>query len=510
MGVPPPNPPRGLGVRDASPADALAGVRVPMPSRAAVARDMVAAVGRPYVLERPGDIFAYEYDASNITAVPDLVVLPGSAAEVEAVLRVAARHGVPVIPRGAGTGVAGGALPIVGGVVVALTRMNRILDVDLDSGIAVVEPGVTNIEITRAVADHGLFYAPDPSSQSASSIGGNVGHNSGGPHTIAYGVTTHHVLGLEIALYGGGLTRIGAVGPDAPGVDLSGLVVGGEGTLGIVTCVWIRLLRRREAVTTLLAIFADLDRATDAVTGIIGSGVGPVALEMIDRNTIRVVEPFVHAGYPLDAEAVLLIEVEGLRDVLPAAAARIAEICRGRGAGEIRTARTEEERQALWLGRKAAFGTLGRIAVNYYLHDAVVPRTRLPDVLRRVQQIAARERLTLANVFHAGDGNLHPIIIFDARVPGETDRVIRAGEEMLRACVEAGGTITGEHGVGFEKNNYMPWIYSDADLRAQRVVKDVFDPAGLMNPWKLFPTPISSAQVLAGALPSRPPGGDWV
>ncbi len=470
-----------------------------MPLRAAVAEEMAAIVGRAHVLERPGDILAYEYDASNITAVPDLVVLPGSAAEVAAVLRVAARHGIPVTPRGAGTGIAGGALPIVGGVVVALTRMNRILEVDLESGIAVVEPGVTNIEITRAVADHGFFYAPDPSSQYASSIGGNVGHNSGGPHTIAYGVTTHHVLGLEVALSDGGLLRIGASGPDAPGVDLTGLVVGGEGTLGIVTRVWIRLLRRREAVTTLLAIFADLDRASEAVSEIIGRGVGPVALEMIDRNTIRVVEPFVHAGYPLDAEAVLLIEVEGLRDVLPSAAALIAEICRGRGAAEVRTARTDEERQALWLGRKAAFGTLGRIAVNYYLHDAVVPRTRLPDVLRRVQQIAAREGLTLANVFHAGDGNLHPIIIFDARVPGETERVIRAGEEMLRTCVEAGGTITGEHGVGFEKNNYMPWIYSEADLRALKVVKDVFDPPGLMNPWKVFPTPVSCAEVLARA-----------
>ena len=508
--VPPPHPHRGTGVDEAAAPGELSGIRVPMPSRAAVAQEMAAVVGRAYVLERPGDLLAYEYDASNLTAVPDLVVLPGRAAEVEAILHVAARHRVPVVPRGAGTGVAGGALPIVGGVVVALTRMNRILDVDVDSGVAVVEPGVTNIEITRAVAGPGLFYAPDPSSQYASSIGGNVGHNSGGPHTIAYGVTTHHVLGLEIALYGGGLVRIGAAGPDAPGMDLTGLVVGGEGTLGIVTRVWIRLLRRREAVTTLLAIFADLDRATDAVTAIIGRGVGPVALEMIDRNTIRVVEPFVHAGYPLDAEAVLLIEVEGLRDVLPAAAAHVVDICQGRGAVEVRTARTEEERQALWLGRKAAFGALGRIAVNYYLHDAVVPRTRLPDVLRRIQQIAAREQLTLANVFHAGDGNLHPIIIFDARVPGETDRVIRAGEEMLRACVEAGGTITGEHGVGFEKNNYMPWIYSEADLRAQRVVKDVFDPGGLMNPWKLFPTPISSAQVLAGALPQRPPAGEWV
>jgi len=496
--------------QDGAIAQALVDARIRVPSRATLAREMAEAVGPAHVLDRPGDILAYEYDASNITAVPDLVVLPGSATEVAAVLRVAARHGIPVTPRGAGTGIACGALPIVGGVVVALTRMNRILDIDLDNRIAVVEPGVTNIDITRAVADRGFFYAPDPSSQYASSIGGNVGHNSGGPHTIAYGVTTNHVVGLELALANGDVVRVGACGLDAPGVDLTGLIVGGEGTLGIVTRVWVRLLRRREAVTTLLAVFADLDRASEATTEIIGRGVGPVALEMMDRNTIRVVEPFVHAGYPLDAEAVLLIEVEGLRDVLPTAGALIVEICRGRGAVEVRTARTDEEREALWLGRKAAFGALGQIAVNYYLHDAVVPRTRLPEVLRRVQQIAARERLTLANVFHAGDGNLHPIIIFDARVPGETERVIRAGEEMLRACVDAGGTITGEHGVGFEKNNYMPWIYGEADLAALAAVKSVFDPGGLMNPWKLFPTPVSCTQVLAHALPAHPRPGEWV
>jgi glycolate oxidase len=477
---------------------ALDEARIPMPNRAALVRALTEIVGPAYVLEGPGDVLAYEYDASNFTAAPDLVVLPANADEAAGVLRVASRYRAPVIPRGAGTGIAGGALPIVGGIVVALTRMNRILSVDLDNRVAVVEPGVTNIDITRAVAAHGFFYAPDPSSQYASSIGGNVGHNSGGPHTIAYGVTTNHVLGLEVVLASGERVRTGAAGPDAPGIDLTGLVVGGEGTLGLVTRIWVRLLRRREAVATLLAIFGDLDRASEAVTAIIGRGIGPVALEMLDRTTMRVVEPFVHAGYPEDAEAVLLIEVEGLRDVLPRAGALVEEICRHHGAVEIRAARTEEERQALWLGRKSAFGAFGRIAINYYLHDAVVPRSRLPQVLRRVQQIAAREHLTIANVFHAGDGNLHPLIIFDARRDGETERVIRAGEEMLRACVEAGGTITGEHGVGFEKNNYMPWIYSDADLGAMHRLKDVLDPAGVMNPWKMFPTPVSCAQVLMG------------
>ena len=477
----------------------LVEARIRIASRDALLRELREAVRAAYVLSEPGDLLAYEYDASNITAVPDLAVLPGSAEEVARVLRIAVRHGIPVVPRGAGTGVAGGALPIVGGMVVVMTRMNRILEVDLANRVVVVEPGVTNIEISRAVGDAGYFYAPDPSSQYASSIGGNVAHNSGGPHTIAYGVTTHHILGVEIACPTGDLVRLGGQGADRPGVDLTGLVVGSEGTFGIVTRVWVRLLRKREAVTTLLAIFGDLDRASEAVTEIIGRGVGPVALEMLDRNAIRVVEPFVHAGYPLDAEAVLLIEVEGIREILPHARAAVEEICRHHGARDVRIAHTEEERQALWLGRKAAFGTLGRMAINYYLHDAAVPRTRLPEVLRRIQEIGRREGLTLVNVFHAGDGNLHPIIIFDARIPGETGRVIRAGEEMLRLCVEAGGTISGEHGIGFEKNNYMPWIYSDADLDAMRRVKEVFDPTQTMNPWKFFPTPVSCAEMLVSS-----------
>jgi glycolate oxidase len=457
---------------------------------------LAEAVGRAFVLHGASDVLAYEYDASNITASPDLVALPADADEVAAVLAVARRHHAPVVARGAGTGIAGGALPVVGGIVVALTRMDHILAIDVDNRLAVVEPGVTNLDITRAAAGAGYFYAPDPSSQYASSIGGNVGHNSGGPHTIAYGVTSNHILGLDVALADGSRVHTGGAAPDAPGLDLTGLIVGSEGTLAIVTRIWVRLLRRREAVTTLLAIFADLDRASEAVTDIIGRGFGPVALEMLDRNTIQAVEPFVHAGYPLDAEAVLLIEVEGLRNVLSRAAGMMEAICRQHGAVDVRAARSDAERDALWLGRKAAFGTLGRIAINYYLHDAVVPRSRLPEVLRRVQAIARREGLTVANVFHAGDGNLHPIIIFDARVRGETERVIRAGEEMLRLCVEAGGTISGEHGIGFEKNNYMPWIYSDADLGAMRRVKETFDPEGRLNPWKMFPTPVSCADVL--------------
>jgi glycolate oxidase len=487
----------------------LAEARVRLSSRAALIVELGDAVGAEYVLSEPGDLLAYEYDASNFTAVPDLAVLPGSAAEVARVLRIAARHGAPVVPRGAGTGVAGGALPIVGGVVVVMTRMNRVLEIDLPNRVAVVEPGVTNIEISRAVASAGYFFAPDPSSQYASSIGGNVAHNSGGPHTIAYGVTTNHILGVELALPTGDLVRVGAGGPDAPGLDLTGLIVGSEGTFGVVTRVWVQLLRRREAVVTLLAIFGDLDRASEAVTEIIARGVGPVALEMLDRNAIQVIEPFVHAGYPLDAEAVLLIEVEGIREVLPRLRGLVEEICRRHGARDIRIAHTEDERQALWLGRKAAFGTMGRIAINYYLHDAAVPRSKLPEVLRGVQAIARRERLTLANMFHAGDGNLHPLIVFDARIPGETERVIRAGEEMLRLCVEAGGTISGEHGIGFEKNNYMPWIFSDADLDAMRRVKAVFDPSGIMNPWKMFPTPISYSEVLTAPTTgpaSRPVG----
>ena len=480
----------------------LAASRVPIGAREALLAELAAEVGSTYVFGGPSDVLAYEYDASNMTSPPDLVALPGSAGEASAVLRVAARHRVPVIARGAGTGIAGGALPIVGGIVVALTRLDRILAIDLDNRLAVVEPGVVNLDITRAVAADGYFYAPDPSSQYASSIGGNVGHNSGGPHTIAYGVTTNHILALDAVLADGAPVHTGGAAPDAPGLDLTGLLVGSEGTLAVVTRVWVRLLHRREAVTTLLAIFADLDHASEAVTDIIGRGVGPVALEMLDRNSIQVVEPFVHAGYPLDAEAVLLIEVEGLRPVMSRAAGIVETICRAHGASEVRAAKSDAERDALWLGRKAAFGTFGRIAINYYLHDAVVPRSRLPEVLRQVQAIAQRERLTVANVFHAGDGNLHPIIIFDARVQGETERVIRAGEEMLRLCVDTGGTISGEHGIGFEKNNYMPWIYTEADLGAMRRVKDTLDPEGRLNPWKMFPTPVSSAEVLIGPTPA--------
>ena len=488
----------------------LAEARVAIRSRAALVAELAEAVGGEYVFERPSDVLAYEYDASNMTAPPDLVVVPASAMEVAAVLRIAARHDAPVIARGAGTGIAGGALPIVGGVVVSLARLEHVLAADLDNRVAIVEPGVVNLDITRAVAAEGYFYAPDPSSQYASSIGGNVGHNSGGPHTIAYGVTTNHILALDAVLADGTAIHTGGAAPDAPGLDLTGLLVGSEGTLAVVTRVWVRLLRRREAVTTLLAIFADLDRASEAVTDIIGRGVGPVALEMLDRNTVQAVEPFVHAGYPLDAEAVLLIEVEGLRPVMARAAAIIDAICRAHGAVAVRAARSETERDALWLGRKAAFGTLGRIAINYYLHDAVVPRSRLPEVLRQVQAIATREGLTVANVFHAGDGNLHPIIIFDARVPGETERVIRAGEEMLRLCVDAGGTISGEHGIGFEKNNYMPWIYSDHDLGAMRRVKATFDPEGRLNPWKMFPTPVSSAEVLIRSARFPRGGASWI
>ncbi len=319
----------------------LADSRVRLHSRAALIRELRDVLGAENVLSEPGDLLAYEYDASNFTAVPDLAVLPGSAGEVTQVLRIAARHGAPVIPRGAGTGVAGGALPIVGGVIVVMARMNRVLAIDLPNRVAVVEPGVTNIEITRAVAGDGYFYAPDPSSQYASSIGGNVAHNSGGPHTIAYGVTTHHILGLEVALPDGELVRTGASGPDAPGLDLTGLVVGSEGTFGIVTRVWVRLLRLREAVVTLLAIFGDLDRASEAVTEIMARGVGPVALEMMDRNAIQVIEPFVHAGYPLDAEAVLLIEVEGIREMLAPRRGLVEEICRHHGARDVRAAHTE-------------------------------------------------------------------------------------------------------------------------------------------------------------------------
>ena len=413
-------------------------------------RELEAVTAAERVLSAPEDLLVFEYDATIERGTPTVVVLPDSAAEIGAVLRVAQKYDLPVIPRGAGTGLSGGAVSAVGGVLIVMTRMNRILEVDIDNQTALVEPGVVNLELSKAVSKHGLYYAPDPSSQRACTIGGNVAENAGGPHCLAYGVTTNHVLGLELVLADGSIVWTGGAARDLPGYDLTGVVVGSEGTLCIVTKALVRLSRLPESVRTLLAIFESIDDATNAVTAIIGAGLIPAALEMLDNAIIQAVEPAFHVGYPMDAGAVLLIEVEGLTEATEEDAAKAKRISLENGAREVREAIDLADRERLWAGRKGAISAIGRIVPNYYVLDGVVPRTKLPEVMQRVAEISERYDLPVANVFHAGDGNLHPNILFDERVPGASQRVLDCGEEIMRACVEAGGTITGEHGVGLE------------------------------------------------------------
>ncbi|HEV2440061.1 MAG TPA: FAD-linked oxidase C-terminal domain-containing protein [bacterium] len=488
----------------------LAELRIRIADRDALADALRDALDGDRVFGQPVDLLAYEYDGSVLAAVPDLVVIPASTEDVAALVRVAGRFGVPVIARGSGTGLSGGAITPIGGIVVAMSKMRRILSIDLDNRIAVVQPGVINLDVTREVEDDGYFYAPDPSSQSACSIGGNVANNSGGVHTLAFGVTTNHVLGLEMVMADGSVAHLGGRGPDEPGLDLAGLAVGSEGTIGIVTAVTVRLMRRRETVRTMLGIFETIEEASQAVADIIASGIGPTSLEMIDQLTAQAVEPAVHAGLPLDAGAVLLIEVEGLREGLERCARTVEDLCRANRAREVRTARSEDERHLYWAARKGAFGAMGRLAPNYYLHDAVVPRSQLPAIMRQIGEIAQRYGIRVANVFHAGDGNVHPLIPYNASDPGETDRVMRASEEMLSACVAVGGSLSGEHGIGFEKNNYMPWIFTDADLGAQRRLKAVFDPEERMNPFKVFPTPVSCGELLTRRPPRLAASGLWI
>jgi glycolate oxidase len=453
-----------------------------------VIRRLERAVGREGVLWRPEELLAFEYDGTIEKALPQAVVFPTSAEQVSEVVRIALAAGLPVVPRGAGTGLSGGAVAALGGVVVALTRMKRILEIDAANRLAVVEPGVVNLELSQATAPHGLYYAPDPSSQRACTLGGNVAENAGGPHCLAYGMTTNHVLGLEVVLPDGTIAWLGGRTRETPGYDLRGAFVGSEGTLGIVTKIIVRLLRKPEATRTLLAIFDEVDQASEAVSAIIGRGILPTALEMMDREIIRAVEPALHVGYPMDAGAVLLIEVDGLREAVAEQAVAVREVCLDAGAREVREAEEAAERERLWAGRKGAISAIGRIAPNYYVLDGVVPRTKLPLVLRQVYDACERYGFPVANVFHAGDGNLHPNVLFDERRPGETARVLEVGAEIMRLCVDAGGSITGEHGVGLEKRSFMEWIFSDDDMAAMAKVKSAFGSSDLYNPCKLFPT----------------------
>src|SRR3989475_8616840 len=477
-------------------------------SRNALINELRAIVGEHYVLIEKEDVIVYEQDGSIFQVMPEIVVLPANVEQVSAVIKAAKRANVPIVPRGSGTGLAGGAVPAEGGIVLSLARLDRILEIDLPNRIAIVEPGVINQDVTKAVAEDGFFYAPDPSSQAACSIGGNVANNSGGPHTLAYGVTTNHVLGLEVVLDDGQIIWLGGEVPDTPGYDLCGIFVGSEGTLGIVTKIAVRLMKTRESVRTLLAVFDQMDAATQTVVDITGAGIVPAALEMMDRLTIEAVETGAPVGYPRDADAVLLVELEGVRESTERGARVVQEICTRRGARGVRVAQDDAERLRLWKGRKGAFGALGALAPNYYVQDGVVPRSRLPEIMRQIAEISARYHLRIANVFHAGDGNLHPNILFDIRIPGELDKVIAAGEEILRACVAAGGSITGEHGIGLEKKAYIGLLFSDADLDAMAKVRKVFDPDGRFNPAKMFPTPITCAEMRRA--PAKIPAGLWI
>ncbi len=450
--------------------------------------ELIRIVGSEAVLWRPEDLMLYEYDALSSRRPPDAVVFPSTTEQVVRIVKLAAGNNVPVIARGAGTGLSGGAVVTEGGMVVAFSRMKTIIEIDIENQRARVQPGVVNQDLSLAVSNQGYYYVPDPSSQKACTIGGNVAENSGGPHTLAYGVTTNHVLGLEVVLPDGNVIHTGAKFWDRPGYDLTGLMVGSEGTLGIVTEITVRLTRKPEAVKTLLAVYSTVPDATRTVAAITARGITPAALEMMDGFTLRAIEEATHAGYPMDSAAVLLIEVEGLREAVEEDARDIEAVCSENHAREVRLAKTAEERDLLWRGRKNAFGALGRITPNFYVQDGVIPRTRLPEMLEHIEQVGRKYELRIGNIFHAGDGNLHPLIMFDARDPDQSRRVLRTAEEILSKCAEMGGSITGEHGVGIEKNELMPLIFSHDDLEMMRKLRSVFNPQEVLNPGKVLPT----------------------
>ena len=441
------------------------------------------------MITEPEQLRVYECDGlTGHRAVPELVVLPGSTEEVQTVVRACYRERVPFVARGAGTGLSGGATPLAGGVVVSLARMNRIIEIDLGSQRVVVEPGVANLDVTRAVAAEGFFYAPDPSSQQVCTIGGNVAENSGGAHCLKHGFTVHHATGLTLVLPDGEVVELGGKALDPDGPDLLGVVVGSEGTLGIVTQITLRIVRAPQVVRTLLAGFETMDAAGVAVSGIVAAGILPSAIEMMDRLTIEAAELAVSPGYPEGAGAVLLVELDGVAEQVEYDVADVERICSESGAFELRTAANEADRALLWKGRKSAFAAMGRIATDYYVQDGVVPRTRLPEVLRRIEELSASHGLRVGNVFHAGDGNLHPLVLYDAEA-GETEQARELAEAIIDACLEAGGSLTGEHGVGMDKACSMPRMFSERDLQTFQRLRRAFDSAGLCNPGKVIPTP---------------------
>ena len=470
-------------------------VKMPVPDGAVLSRrgEIVAAlrgiVPGEGVISDPASLRAYESD--GLTAyrqVPLVVVLPETTAQVSAILRWCNAAGVKVVPRGSGTSLSGGALPLEDGVLLGLSKFNQVLDIDYDSRVAVVQPGVTNLAITRAVEERGFYYAPDPSSQIACSIGGNVAENSGGVHCLKYGLTTNNVLGVEMVMMDGEVVRLGGQHLDPAGLDLLGIVVGSEGLLGVVTEVTVRILPKPQTARALLLGFETVERAGQCVADVIAAGIIPAGMEMMDRPAIHAAEAFVHAGYPLDVEALLIVELDGPYAECDYLVEQVAKIATANGAVTSRVSTSEDERLAFWAGRKAAFPAVGRISPDYYCMDGTIPRRRLPEVLRRMAALSDHYGLKVANVFHAGDGNLHPLILYDANQPGELERAEDFGADILRLCVEVGGVLTGEHGVGVEKRDLMGTMFTEIDLAHQQRVKCAFDPQLLLNPGKVFPT----------------------
>ncbi len=455
-----------------------------------IVAELRTIVGDEGVIEKYEQLRTYESDGlTSFRVTPALVVLPTTTEEVQGVVRVCSREHIAFVPRGSGTGLSGGALPIEGGIVISLARMNRILDVDYANQRVVLQPGVINLWVTQRVAPQGYYYAPDPSSQQICSIGGNIAENSGGAHCLKYGFTVNHVLGMKLVLPTGELVEIGGPVLDTPGYDLAGILVGSEGTLGIATEITVRIVRKAEAVQTVMAAFTHPDAAGETVSGIISAGIVPAAVEMMDKLAVEACEAAVHAGFPLDAGAILLIELDGPRTEVAEQFALIEAICQKAGAIEYRLAHTDDERAKMWKGRKAAFAAMGRISPNYIVQDGVLPRTALPVVLREIEALSTQYGLRVANVFHAGDGNLHPLVLYDQRNEGAEHHAEKLAGEILRICVDHGGSITGEHGVGIDKKEYMKFMFNEADMATHQLIRCAIDPQNLSNPNKVYPTP---------------------
>ncbi len=460
--------------------------------------ELAAIVGVEGIVSRASELKVYECDGWTVEkSAPDILLLPRSVEQVSRVLRALDRKGIAFVPRGAGTGLSGGALPLNAPVMICTSRMNKILTIDYANRRVEVESGAVNLHVTNAVKAKGFFYAPDPSSQMACTIGGNIAENSGGPHTLKYGVTTNHVLGVELVLPDGEVVELGGAVEERCGYDLVGAVVGSEGTYGVVTRATLRLMREPEGHRTFLATFPDVESATRAVSRIIASGIVPGAIEMMDKLILRAVDDAFHVGFDQAAGAVLIIELDGMEVGFAECSSRVIEMARAAGAKDVKLARDEAERQLLWKARKRAFGAVGRLAPNYCTQDGVVPRTRLPDILRVISQVSERYQLSIGNVFHAGDGNLHPIILYDEREAGQVERALGAGRDILKACVEMGGSLTGEHGIGAEKIGEMPLMFSPDDLAAMMELRHVFDPKERANPGKIIPRPGACVEVAA-------------